>query len=339
MINESVLSKILRIAIIQVPVFAFTVVIYGLRLSILNDTVTSASIASSQFAGDGVSLTGIFNGVIVLGAFNLFILIGLFVVGSIIKSWSLYLLILGLVNLLFNLISEAIFFKFASCFNFPSNAIVVARSSMVILLMIIMFGVAIFALVHFLLRGETLKEKLGALLGLLLLLPSIVMLVLNAILIAQLKPQLSYHIQPSSLRMGFFNSTEMSQIQNGSYVKTSTFEQQIIGNLGDVIINTNRSFQIPCSNRSVSIYRDCANASSLTIQVTYLNKTRSYPSYNCVINQANETCASLCTQLLSTYNLILIQELKPNQIQPAWKRNIHTQLTRDSQLNPCLEIT
>ena len=137
----------------------------------------------------------------------------------------------------------------------------------------------------------------------------------------------------------------MSQIQNGSYVKTSTFEQQIIGNLGDAIINTNRSFQIPSSNRSVSIYRDCANASSLTIQVTYLNKTRSFPSYNCVINQANETCASLCTQLLSTYKLILIQELKSNQIQPAWAglsnsdRKINTQLTHDSKLNPCLKNT
>jgi len=355
----------LRIVLIQVPVFALTVIIYGLSLSILNDTVTSASIASSQFSGDGVSLSGIFTGVIVLGAFNLFILIGLFVVGSILKYWSLYILILGLINLLFNLISEALFFKFASCFNFPSNAIVVARSSMVILLMIIMFCVAGFALVHFLFRGETLKEKLGALLGLLLLLPSIVMLVLNAILIARLSPQLDYFMKPSSLRMGFFNPLEIGQIQNGSYAKTSTFEQQIIGNLGDVIFSPNKVlaytecsrdskgrrsctyyylhtflYQITCTNQSVSFYKDCSNAFSLTIHVTYLD-SGPYPSYNCLVNQANETCASLCTQLLSNYQLILIQEFKPNQIQPAWTglsncyTNINIPLAHDSKVDPC----
>jgi hypothetical protein len=365
MIKETILSKILRIALVQVPVFSLTVIIYGLGLSILNDTVTSASIASSQFAGDGVSLTGIFKGVIALGAFNLFILIGLFVVGAIINYWSLYILALGLINLLFNLISEAIFFKFASCFNFPSNAIVVARSSMVILLMVIMFCVAIFALFHFLLRGETLQEKLGALLALLLLLPSIVMIVLNSILIARLSPQLNHHIKPSSLRMGFFNPLEISQIQNGSYAKTSTFQQQIIGNLGDVIFSSNKVLaytectqdskgrrsctyyylhtylsQITCTNQSVLFYKDCSNAFSLTIHVTYLD-SGPYPSYNCLVNQANATCASLCTQLLSNYQLFLIQEFKPNQIQPAWTglskchTNINSQLIHNSVLNPC----
>jgi hypothetical protein len=202
-----------------------------------------------------------------------------------------------------------------------------------------MFGVALFPIIN--LRGDSYKDKTVTLIAPLLFLPSIVMLVLNAILISQLSPQLNYFIQPSSLRMGFFNQLEMSQIQNGTYAKADTFEQQIIGNLGDVIMNTNSSFIIPCSNRSVSIYKDCANASSLTIQVSYLIRTRLYPSYNCVINQANETCASLCTQLLSSYKLILLQEFKTNKVQPAWTglskchTNINTQLTYNSTLNPC----
>jgi hypothetical protein len=103
------------------------------------------------------------------------------------KYWSLYTLILGIANLLFNLISEALFFKFATCFNFPSNAIVVARSSLAILLMILMLSVALFVLIHFLKHGKSRREKLGALLAPLLILPSIVMLVLNAILIAHPK--------------------------------------------------------------------------------------------------------------------------------------------------------
>jgi len=209
MVNDVVLTKILRIFLIQVPIFVLTVIVYGLGLSIMRDTVSSASIA--------FSLKAYFDGFIAMGAINLFVLLALFIVGSVFKYWSLYTLILGIANLLFNLISEALFFKFATCFNFPSNAIVVARSSLAILLMILMLGVALFVLIHFLKHGKSRREKLGALLAPLLILPSIVMLVLNAILIAHLRPQLNYHIQPSSLRMGFFSPLEISQIQSESY--------------------------------------------------------------------------------------------------------------------------
>jgi hypothetical protein len=79
----------------------------------------------------------------------------------------------------------------------------------------------------------------------------------------------------------------MSQIQNGTYSKTSTFEHQIIGNLGDVICNSNKVFsykecgdgciyyylhtylyQITCTNQSVTFYKDCVNATSLTVYIT-----------------------------------------------------------------------
>jgi hypothetical protein len=350
--------------LILVTVFAFNVIIYGLSFSILNSTETSASIAVSQFAGDGVSLKGIFAGLIGLCAFNLFILIWFFIVGLIIKYWSFYFL--SSITLLFNLISEAIFFKFASCFSFPSNSIVVARSSLVILFMTIMLCVALFSLVHYLLHHPSLddswKEISGALLELLFILSSIALIALNAILIARLKPQLNYYIQPSSLRMGFFNSLEMSQIQNGSYVKTNTFDQQLIGNLGDVVYSPNLVlarkcgvnnadcysntylntylYQIPCTNQNVLFYKDCAFASGLTFYVTYLD-IGSYPSYNCFVNRGSQKCGSVCTQLLSNYQLIVIQEIKPNQVQAAWTglsscyTNINIQLTHDSTLNPC----
>jgi hypothetical protein len=366
MVNDVVLTKILRIFLAHVPIFVLTVIAYGLGLSIMRDTVSSASIAVLQFEGDGVSLIDVFNGVIAMGAINLFVLLALFIVGSVFKYWSLYTLILGIANLLFNLISEALFFRFATCYNFPSNAIVVARSSLAILLMILMLGVALFVLIHFLKHGKSRREKLGALLAPLLILPSIVMLVLNAILIAQLRPQLNYHIQPSSLRMGFFSPLEISQIQSESYAKTSTFDQQVIGNLGDVIYSSNivgspdcpdsydnctrfyylykYLYQIPCSSQSVQFYKDCANASNLTIYVTskrYSLEPESTISYNCLVNQANETCASLCTQLLSNYQLILVQEFKPNHVQAAWtglsncKTKLKSQLIHDSALNPC----
>jgi len=134
-------DKTLRIFLVQVPAFLLIVTIYGLSVSILSDTEASASIALSQFAGDGVSLSGISSSVILLGMLNLLILFCFFMVGSFRLNWPVYTLLLGLINHLLNLISEALFFEFASCFNFPSNAIVVARSSLVILLVIIMLCV------------------------------------------------------------------------------------------------------------------------------------------------------------------------------------------------------
>jgi len=224
--------------------------------------------------------------------------------------------------------------------------------------MIIIICSAVFTIVHFFLSADKSKyEILSALLAFLLIPPSIVILYLNANLIPRLKPELNYTFKESSLRMGFFNPIEMSQIQNGNYVKTSTFEQQIIGNLDNVTQSTNKEkvcshkgcssnylrkylYQITCANQSVPFYKDCVNASSLTIYVTYLDRGP-YPSYNCLVNQANETCASSCTQLLSNYQLILIQEFKPNQVEPAWEgfsnchTNINFQLTHNSTLTPC----
>ena len=77
------------------------------------------------------------------------------------------------------------------------------------------------------------------------------------------------------------------------------------------------SYQITCTNQSAAFYKDCANASSLTIYVTYVDSS-SHLSFNCLVNQANQKCASLCTQLFSHYQLILIQEFEPNRVQAAW---------------------
>ena len=101
-------------------------------------------------------------------------------------------------------------------------------------------------------------------------------------------------------------------------------------------------YEILCTSQSVLFYKDCAasNAFSLTIIVRYLD-WGPYPAYNCLINQANFLCASLCTQLLTSYKLLLVQEFKDNQVQAAWAGlsnfNVmpNIQLTQSSVLNPC----
>ncbi len=85
MVENEIFSKAKNFSML-VPIFFLTVIIYGLSVSILNDTVKSASIAVFQFADDVVSLYGIFIGLIPLGAFHLFILIWLFVVGKLLNG-------------------------------------------------------------------------------------------------------------------------------------------------------------------------------------------------------------------------------------------------------------
>jgi hypothetical protein len=171
---------------VQLPVFVLTVIIYGLSVSILNEAVSNSTITSPRFASDGVSLNGIFIGVIVLGALNLFIQIALFIYGCFNTSWSIFILVLGLINLLFNLISEALFFEFASRFTFRIKANVIARSILVILVMANLLFVALAVIFNlYRKRGEAKIKKFDAIIAPLLFLPSIVILVLNAFLIAR----------------------------------------------------------------------------------------------------------------------------------------------------------
>ena len=52
----------------------------------------------------------------------------------------------------------------------------------------------------------------------------------------------------SAVRLGFFSANESHSIQNGAYVKTNTFNEQIISNLGDVIFNSNKALAyVECS--------------------------------------------------------------------------------------------
>jgi hypothetical protein len=207
--------------------------------------------------------------------------------------------------------------------------------------------------------------------GILLILPSIVILGLNVTLLSQHKPELGYTIRPSTIKLGFFSANESHSIQNGAYVKTSAFNaDQIIGNLGDVIFNSNKAFayercsrddkgrqtcmsyyyhtylhEINCTNQSVLFYKDCmsSTALSLTIAVRYLD-AGPLPTYNCYVNaNANKTCTNQCAHLLSNLTLILIQEFR-NKIEAAWTGlstcNIQPriQLETDSKINPCNQI-
>ena len=364
----------LRIFPIQTLIFSLIVTIYVLSLIILTDTYTSASIAASQFMSDVVSLFGIYFGVLLLGAFNLFFLIGVCIVNLVFSllndkfhmQLSILMTILHVLNFFFSLISESIFYKFASCFYFSNNGIVVARSGLAIGLQAFFICIFVYNIGHSIfkyLRGKEGTNLVINGISLIFIFPCIVILVLNAVLISRIKPQLNYHLQPSNIRVGFFDSNEIVSIQNQSYAKSNTYDQQIIGNLGDIIFNSNKKLdrvvcektdkgsiciyyywhtylhEVNCTSKSILFYKDFTNSSSLTVIAKYLDEGP-YPTYNCLVNKINNTCASTCSQLLSNYSLILIQDFK-NKVQTAWtglsicNTNINFRLKYNSFINPC----
>jgi hypothetical protein len=127
----------------------------------------------------------------------------------------------------------------------------VARSSLVIVQMSILLCLPILNAIllkccshddiDFSKRNISFELWLTLSLGILLILPSIVILSLNVALLSQHTPELGYTIRPSTIKLVFFSAKESQSIQNGAYVKTNTFNEQIIVNLGDVIFNSNKA--------------------------------------------------------------------------------------------------
>ena len=342
----------------------------------MSNVRTSASIPSKQFMDGGVSLYGIYIGVIVLGSlhFALMLYTPCCVLTSVSeKEYKNCYLIFSLFisNFIFNLIEEALFFKFVSCFNFRNNGFVIARSSLVILrqAILLFLGLLIPIIKIKIYLKKSKRDEIASLLWpicmiFFFVIPSFVMIVLNLVLLARLKPQLNNNIEPSSIRMGFFNSTEINSIQMGTYVKTETFSQQIIGNLSDILFSSKRVFnhksksrsgsslvyfkqylyQINCTNQSQLFFKDCFYSSNLTMDIRYddynlFEDRYLYPTYNCLSDKPNQKCASNCTQLLSNYTLILIQDFD-NKVEAAWYglsncNQPNIKLTHNSSIYTC----
>jgi hypothetical protein len=177
--NHETLAKILKLALIQVPIFILTIIIYSLSIYILNDTITSASIATPQLINTDLSLNAIFISFIVLTVIHLLTHIGLFYV----NESGVVLLIVAILNVIINLIAEALFFKLAISISFSNNSVIIARSSLVILLMVFLICLSLIPIGYTRLSGE--KRRYALVLAPLLILPSIVMFALNVILIAR----------------------------------------------------------------------------------------------------------------------------------------------------------
>ena len=149
---------------------------------------------------------------------------------------------------------------------------------------------------------------------------------LNIVILVKLRPKLNFKISTDNIQIGFFNSSEISLIQNGTFEKTSTFDDQLIGNLSDIIYSPDKVFdhrecyndknfrsiqtctdyfmhtfsiQIICNQKSQQFLQDCVNSNNINIVMKYFeNAYLYYPTYNCMVKTNSSNACSSCSQLL-----------------------------------------
>ena len=100
---------------------------------------------------------------------------------------------------------------------------------------------------------------MSILIFLLLLLPSLANLGLNIAMINKLNPHLNYHLDPSSISMGFFSTSDVSAMQSRTYTQSSTFSFQIIGSLSDIIYSSYKILAYQTCSNSARGGKTCTN--------------------------------------------------------------------------------
>lgn len=338
----------------------FLIAIFGLDITFNEQTLKRASIATDTF-NSGVSFVGINNGFYVL---TIFFIIGLlFSIGeAFIPKKEFTIFYLSALVLLLLIPREAILYKFITCFNYSNNAIIIARASLTFVLMIFLLALNVLYLAFLREENEVHSSllRVGRILAFIVTVCSVIaIVVLNILIIVNLKPQFNNDISPYNIDIGYFDKNDISNIESGLYVKDIHFNKRVISKLSDVIFSQNKKLayrrcsknsctsyylrtlnvNIMCTNETVNFYKDCESASYLTIRMMYLDRGV-YPSYNCA-KYKNTTCELGCPNLALNYQLYLIQQ-NSGGVEPAWKGlcNCGTKipkidLTEDKEIEIC----
>lgn len=159
---------------------------------------------------------------------------------------------------------------------------------------------------------------------------------MNILILVYLKPASKAEISPKNIDIGFFSANEIEQIQKRNFIKSNNFNLRLIAKLSEIIYSNKKAYrscssgkqckrnyfrkltiEIACNSDSLNFYFDCLNATSLNIELQYLDNS-GYPSYNCGFKTNNNTCSSVCPSLTSTYQVYLIQQIN-DYVELAWK--------------------
>lgn len=298
-------------------------------------TLEKASIAIQSF-NQYISFSGIN-----VASSILFVLFSCTLVAQLFfNSRQIVFLVLGL--LLFELPRQAILYVFITCFNYSSNWIVYTR-----LLLTILFFISVIANhLDYIEEEDEANWNPSIIFSILALL---IILTLNVIIFFKLKsPQSSFSTK--NIQIGFFNTKEIEDMENGVFIRDLNFESRIIGNLDEVIFSKEKEAvngtyvkiylsKIYCAQDKVDIYsNDCKNSEYLRIFLIYSDQA-DYPKYNCGI-LGNNTCRIGCPSLLYEFKLILVQ-VNQQRVQTAWHefcncyKNPKIYLTQDLSIDSC----
>ena len=224
---------------------------------------------------------------------------------------------------LLDLICELFFYKDMLVFGEMFNTLVIARCVLLLLYAISQMVTAILSIYSFQ------KKEPCFLFEILIKLFQIgLLIVCGSIILIRLKSRvINEPIQPDYIQMGFFDPTELSSMQNGTFQIGEETSSRFVGGLNDIILSADSeysysrgfgmrqyywhlyTFTINCTNRN-KFYADCFNASSLSIHMRYLDDGIKYPSYNCLVNTRNASCVSKCTRLFASgYKLALVKQI------------------------------
>ena len=229
---------------------------------------------------------------------------------------------------------ETLFFSHTVCLRDNDQVYIIVRSVFVIT--IISINIGIYNFLYFKHTSICTSKSLVTSISLINVL-SMAMIVMNVILLVNIKNYSSLkQFNSKEIKLGFFNSTEITQIESGVYVKDEFYKYRAIATLEQVLDSDNKKLaytvdyseldteyyyivflaDLYCNFNSSKFYKDCQNNIQLKIIVRYINDG-SIPKYNCASVQNNQSVLD-CPNLTNSYSLVLIQE-EQDTVSPAWK--------------------
>ena len=192
-----------------------------------------------------------------------------------------------------------------TCFNYADNSTVIARSSKVLLFVAAFVGLHSIHLLNPKQSSSSSRHRITQIvLTVILLIALVATVVINIYMLAVLQPSTNKDIGPSNINIGYFNQSEINAISNNSYTIDAYYNTRTLGTLYSLIYSNNKILdrffcthseygqsctyyywhilliEIACTGQNLVFYRDCANATSLTVKMLYLDEGP-YPYYNC----------------------------------------------------------
>lgn len=347
-------AKVVTI-IVSVIFIIFQIIVPSLDIAILSKISNDLSIASEEL-NTPLSLSSITSAIYVFIGIS-FAAIIVAIIG--IKSDGKFSYFCFIAYSIISIVRDGLIAKQFSCFNYFNNDIVLARASLSIISAVILISIVV--ILNYI-KKESLDDsetKIRIITSIILGLVCLTMIITNSIILNNLQEKLEIDIQPTKIDIAFFNTSEYTSIQSGSFNKDSLSGYRFVAKLSDIIFSQQKTLarricsrnscsnyylrflfiDIDCTNDTQKFFTDCQQASKLALKFRYVDGS-SYPTYNCAIRSTNSTCSFGCPNL-NKFQAYLVQRANDN-VELAWngycncnKKQPKVILNTNQEVNPC----